>query len=386
MPDDAPLAGRHVVVLSWRDTGNPEAGGAERYLDHVVRGLVDRGCRVTVFTARYPGAPEDEVEDGVRYVRRGSKVTVYATGMWLLLTGRLGRPDLVLDVQNGLPFFTPLVTRKPVVVLVHHVHREQWPIVYPGLMGRVGWFLERRVAPALYRGHEYVAVSRATRADLVSLGVRENDVVVVHNGAEPARRTTGEVASFPMICVVGRLVPHKRVELAIDAVAALAPELPDLRLHVVGDGWWRSRLHEHVEARGITDRVVFEGHVSAERLHRVYEESWLMLLPSVKEGWGLVVGEAGQHATPTIAFAEAGGPTESIDDGVSGVLVHDTEGLVGATRHALVDPAWLARLSAGAREHSAGFTWEQSQRAFATVLAAVLSGQHPPERVDELEA
>ena len=96
---------------------------------------------------------------------------VYAQGMAALRRGDLGEPDVVVDVQNGLPFFSRLVTRKPVVVLVHHVHREQWPVVYPGLPGRIGWWIERRLAPWLYRRCQYVAVSRATRTELRELGV-----------------------------------------------------------------------------------------------------------------------------------------------------------------------------------------------------------------------
>ena len=87
-----------------------------------------------------------------------TKMSVYLEGMRALRRGDLGDPDVVVDVQNGLPFFSRLVTRKPVVVLVHHVHREQWPVVYPGLTGRVGWFIERRVAPRFYRRCQYVAV------------------------------------------------------------------------------------------------------------------------------------------------------------------------------------------------------------------------------------
>ncbi|MBO0847298.1 MAG: glycosyltransferase family 4 protein [Nocardioides sp.] len=376
MLDDAhSLAGRHVVFLSWRDSGNPEAGGAELYLDRMATGLVQRGCRVTVFSARYPGTPDDEVENGIRYVRRGSKLSVYAQGMWQVLTRRLGRPDVVVDVQNGLPFFSPVVTRAPVVVLVHHVHHEQWPIVYPGLVGRIGWFLEHRVSPWLYRGHQYVAVSAATRADLRRQGVDQDNVVVVHNGIDPVHRIDATRAPYPMLCVVSRLVPHKRIEHAIDTVVALADEVPGIRLHVVGDGWWRGHLHDYVELLGAGDLVVFEGHVSEERKQQIYERAWLMLFPSIKEGWGLVVGEAGQHGTPTIAYAEAGGTTESIIDGVSGVLVHDKRQFVEAARQLLHDPDRLAKLSRGAREHSDRFTWPQAQEAFARVLQGALEGE-----------
>ena len=160
------LRGKHVVFLSWRDTRNPEGGGAERYLETMAAGLVAAGAQVTIFCAAHAAAPPDEVVDGVRFVRRGTKLSVYAQGMRALRRGDLGDPDVVVDVQNGLPFFTRLVTRKPVVVLVHHVHREQWPVVYPGLTGRIGWWIERRLAPWLYRRDQYVAVSRATRDEL----------------------------------------------------------------------------------------------------------------------------------------------------------------------------------------------------------------------------
>ncbi len=151
MHDDVDLEGRHVAFLSWRDSLNPEGGGAERYLEKMAAGLVERGCRVTIFCAAHDAAPADEQVDGIRFVRRGSKLSVYARGMAALLSRRLGSVDVVVDVQNGLPFFSRLVTRKPVIVLVHHVHREQWPVVYPGLVGRVGWWVERWLAPRLYR-------------------------------------------------------------------------------------------------------------------------------------------------------------------------------------------------------------------------------------------
>ncbi|HYF74324.1 MAG TPA: glycosyltransferase family 4 protein [Nocardioides sp.] len=374
MPTSEALAGRHVAFLSWRDTRNPEGGGAERYLEKMAAGLVDRGCRVTIFCAAHAGAAPDEVVDGIRFVRRGSKLSVYALGMWALLRGRLGRVDVVVDVQNGLPFFTPLVTRKPVIVLVHHVHREQWPVVYPGRPGQVGWWIERRLAPRLYRSRQYVAVSRATRAELRELGVTGPRVAVVHNGTDPVMRVESRKSAHPSICVVGRLVPHKQVEHAIDAVAALLEEFPDLQLRVVGSGWWEGELHAYAAPLVERGAVVFEGQVSEVRKQEIYEESWLMALPSLKEGWGLVVGEAAAHRTPTVAYASAGGTRESIIDGVSGVLVDSPAELTAALGALLRDRAGRERLADGALQHSQGFTWEHSQAAFAHVVAEALRG------------
>lgn len=378
MPGSDPeiLADRHVVLLNWRDTGNPEGGGAELYLQKMATGLVASGCRVTHFSAAYPGAAPEETVDGVRYVRRGSKLTVYAAGLALLRSGRLGRVDAIVDVQNGMPFLSRLVTRTPVVVLVHHVHREQWQVVYPGIPGRVGWWIESRLAPRLYRHCQYVAVSRATRAELVELGVDRSRVAVVHNGTEPVLEVVEEKSTDPSLCVVGRLVPHKKVEDAVDAAVALRATHPGLRVHVVGSGWWRPELERYVEEHGAGDCVVFEGHVDEERKQRVYARSWAMALPSLKEGWGLVVGEAGMHRTPTVAYRAAGGTRESIADGVSGLLADDKTQFIAALGSILDDRELRERLSAGARDYSGQFAWEHSQAAFAHVVAEALIGRH----------
>lgn len=362
------------MLLSWRDTRNPEGGGAERYLEQMAEGLVRRGCRVTLFSAAYVGGAPRETVRGVRYVRRGSKLTVYLWGMLLLLTRRLGRVDVVVDVQNGLPFFSRLVTRKPVVVLVHHVHREQWPVVYPGLTGQIGWWIEHRLSPRLYRDCQYVAVSRATRDELTELGVAAERIAVVHNGMDQDPPQSVTKSAYPSVCVVGRLVPHKQVEHAIDAVLALRETLPGIRLTVVGSGWWDSALHDYAAARTAGPWVEFTGHVDEERKQEVYARSWVMALPSLKEGWGLVVGEAAMCGTPTVAYRSAGGTRESINDGVSGLLVANQQELVTAIEQVLTNPEERRQLAEGALHHSAKFTWGNSVAAFAHVLGQAIAG------------
>ena len=375
MTDHQELAGRHVVFLSWRDTHNPEGGGAERYLEKVAQGLVERGVRVTIFCAAHAAAPPDEVVDGVRFIRRGSKLTVYSEGFSALARGRFGHVDLVVDVQNGLPFFTRAATKAPVVVLVHHVHREQWPVVYPGLVGKVGWAIEHGLAPRLYRSCQYVAVSRATRDELVPLGVDRRRIAVVHNGTDPVVATGVGKSVHPTIAVVGRLVPHKQVEHAIDAALTLRDAHPDLRLHVVGSGWWEAELHRYAADRGAGDTVVFEGHVDETRKHEVYEQAWALALPSLKEGWGLVVGEAGMHRTPTVAYSSAGGTRESIAHDASGLLVDEPHEFVDSLGTLLTDAALRNRLGEGALGKSHRFTWEHAQESYAHELAAVLRGE-----------
>jgi glycosyltransferase involved in cell wall biosynthesis len=206
-------------------------------------------------------------------------------------------------------------------------------------------------------------------------------VALVHNGTDRVRSAGGGKSPTPMVAVVGRLVPHKRVEHAIDAVLALREAYPDLTLQVVGSGWWEARLHDYARARGAGDAVVFRGHLDEAAKHEVYERAWLLALPSLKEGWGLVVGEAGMHGTPTVAYREAGGTQESVVDGFSGVLVEDRDGLVAAVGELLGDEERRGRLSRGARVTSHAFTWEHAQGSFAAVVRAALEGR----RVDDLD-
>src|SRR5688572_1314870 len=207
-----------VLFVNWRDITHPEGGGSERYVHRMAEGLAAAGLRVSLFCAAHDRAPVEEIVRGVEVVRRGGRLTVYPRALLHVLRHR---PRLVVDVQNGLPFGSTLVTRRPVVVLVHHVHREQWPIVFGRLGGALGWWAESVLAPRLYRRSRYVTVSGATAEELEGLGIDRSRMTVVPNGVEPAPAVSATTSATPRLIVLGRLVPHKRVEHAIEVLARL---------------------------------------------------------------------------------------------------------------------------------------------------------------------
>jgi glycosyltransferase involved in cell wall biosynthesis len=360
-----------VLLLSWRDLGNPLGGGSERYLHRVAAGLVAAGDQVTVRTAGYAGAPVREVLDGVRYVRGGSPDTVFPAALADLATGRLGRPDVVVDCQNGMPFGSRLGTRAPVVVLVHHVHREQWPVATGPVVARVGWAIESRVAPRLYRGCRYVAVSPSTRRELGTLGVPVDRITVVHNGLDEVP-ATGPRSAHPSLVLLSRLVPHKQVEHALEALARLRATRPELTLTVIGDGWWAPRVRAAAEGLGVAGAVRLVGHVDEVTKHRLLAEGWVHLCPSVKEGWGLAILEAAQHGVPTVAYASAGGTADSVLPGRTGLLVSDLDEFTSATGRLLDDSAARAAMGTAAAARAAGFTWADTAWEFRAVLAAAV--------------
>ena len=377
---------RSVLLLCWRDTGHPQGGGSEAYLQRIGARLADQGVEVTLRTARYRGAPRRDVVDGVRVIRAGGRYSVY---VWALLSmglhqlgARLGigalrraRPDVVVDTQNGLPFLARLVYGRRVVVLVHHCHREQWPVAGP-VLGRVGWFVESTLSPRLNRGNQYVTVSLSSARDLVELGVDQSRIAVVHNGLDdaPEQSLSGPQAATPRVVVLSRLVPHKQVEDALEAVAELSPRTPGLHLDVVGDGWWRRRLVEHARRLGIADAVTFHGHLDDVAKHQVLQRAWVHLMPSRKEGWGLAVVEAAQHRVPTIGYRSSGGLSDSIIDGVTGILANSHAELVDRLDELLCDSVLREQLGAKAQARNSEFSWAQSADGMRQVLEAVRAG------------
>jgi glycosyltransferase involved in cell wall biosynthesis len=357
--------------LNWRDTTHPEGGGSERYIERIAADLVADGCQVEVLCSRHRGVPRKLRRDGILFRHSGGRWTVYGKALGTLLRERLtGRgPDVVIDVHNGIPFFARLVAGCPVVVLVHHVHREQWHVVFGRAAASIGWLLESRVSPKVHRGCQYVAVSQVTRRELIDLGVDENAIAIVHNGTVPVPLEQPERDPEPSLVVLGRLVPHKRVEHALQALATLQPEFPGLQLRVIGDGWWREELEAEAERLGVADRVTFTGFIDENAKEDLLARSWLMLAPSVKEGWGLMVIEAAAHAVPSIAYRSAGGLAESIDHGRTGLLVDDDlQQLIGTTRELLSDHEYRNTLGNAAREHVAGFSWRTASTSMHLLL------------------
>ncbi|WIM67494.1 glycosyltransferase family 4 protein [Corynebacterium breve] len=356
-----------ILLMCWRDLTHPQGGGSERYLERVGEYLAAQGHQIIYRTASHTDAPRTSVRNGIKYERVGGKFTVYPWGLFAVLRHR---PDIVIDTQNGIPFFAKLVTKKPVILLTHHCHREQWPVAGP-VLARLGWWLESVLAPRVYRGSQYVTVSEASADDLIVLGVNEAEIQIIENGVDPLPEKTPLLVDDGLIHLVtlSRLVPHKHIEDAMDTVASL----DGVVLDVIGSGWWEDQLRAYAAPLG--DKVVFHGQVTEDYKHALLQRADIHLMPSAKEGWGLAVIEAAQHGVPSIGYRTAGGLCDSIRDGETGVLV-DTRGqLVHATRELIEDPERRRILGENARKWATQFSWEKTGARFAELIDDVVARQ-----------
>jgi glycosyltransferase involved in cell wall biosynthesis len=168
-------------------------------------------------------------------------------------------------------------------------------------------------------------------------------------------------------------VPHKRIDLLLDAWKQVRARTGG-RLVIVGDGPERARL-EAMAGPGVT----FAGFVDEAEKQRLLAAAWLLVHPSMLEGWGLVVTEAAAAGTPTLAF-DAPGVRDSVATGESGLLVHDADELVRQWIALTGNWRWRTELAVGARRRAAQFSWSNTVDRFLTV-AAEATGR--PELVPE---
>jgi glycogen(starch) synthase len=172
---------------------------------------------------------------------------------------------------------------------------------------------------------------------------------------------------------LGRLVPGKGFDLALEAFALIAHRFPEARMVMASDGPERSSLEELARRRGIADRVDFIGWVAFEDISALLNASTIVLMPSrLPEGFGLVALEAALMARPVIA-ARAGALQEVVVDGRTGLLVdaEDHAALARAIERLLANPQEAIDLGAcaqrRAREH---YTWARHVEAFDALYRA----------------
>jgi glycosyltransferase involved in cell wall biosynthesis len=310
---------RHILVLVDRDWTHPQAGGTGTVLFGQVSRWIAAGHRVTVIAGDYPGAERvSRPHERLAIHRMGTRLTVFPRAARATFRG-LGRDaDVVLEVVNGIAFFTSLWRwlRKPRVLLVFHVHPEHY-VAELGLVGRVAAFLLEHVPLRfLYPGVPVVTISESSREALVALGIPRDRVHVVYCGLEEGDLRPCPRAPAPALVYLGRLKRYKRIDPLLDVAAAV----PDATLHIAGDGEHREALEARARELGLDGRIVFHGHVDEPTKARLLGEAWLALTASSAEGWCLTVMEAAACATPTAAL-RVGGLSEAIVDGQTGVLV-----------------------------------------------------------------
>lgn len=347
-----------ILFLAWRDLQHPLAGGSEVLVDRLARGLVERGHEVELLCARPAGSRAYPVTS------TGGTYSHYA-GVPLSYLRRHRGTDLVVDVANGVPYFSPLWRRGPSLCLVNHLHTEHWPLWFSPPVAFVGRKVEDRLMPAVYRRTLFVAVSTSTAAALAARGVRPDHIRIVHNGVDPDDVPPVK-SPTPLFLAMGRLVPNKRFDALLRMWEAVRP-VTGGRLVVLGDGPDAARL------RSLAGPDAFlPGWVPEEEKQHLLRSAWVLLHPSAVEGWGLGIMEAAVRETPAVGF-DVPGVRDSVVHGQTGELARSEEEFARAWARLGTEPSPRQALGRQARQRAASFSWSSTLDAFAHVAEEALT-------------
>ena len=364
---------RRVHLLAWRDLEDVEAGGSEVHAHEVARRWAAAGLDVTLRTSWAQGRAPIVRRDGYRVVRKAGRYLVFPRAVLSEIAERHGPWDAIVEIWNGMPFFSPVWKRgRPSSVWLHHVHGEMWRMVLDDeTLARAGEVLESRIAPLFYRRSAVVTLSGSSKDELVDdLGFRPDRVTVVPPGID-ARFTPGDIdkADHPLLVAVGRLVPVKRYDRLIRTVARAVEAHPDLELVIVGEGYERPKLEELVAERGLGRTVKLPGHLTDAEVLDLYRRAWAVVSASAREGWGMTITEAAACGTPAVV-TRIGGHVDAVVDGESGLLVDDEDEAVATLVRLLADDVLRKQLAEGALARAAELTWDATALATFEVLAA----------------
>jgi len=331
---------------------------------------VQEGDSVEWFAAGFPGAAPTAELDGIRIVRKGRQWSVHLQAIRHYRNRLAGRFDLVIDEVNTMPFFTPLWADIPASLLIFQLAREVWWYESRFPVNAIGYVVEPWYL-RLYRRTNAYTISESTRDDLRRLGWRA-PITVVPIGIEDVAIEPLERSAPPSFVYVGRLAPSKRVHDIIQAFAGFQTTGPPGRLLLVGDGppGYVRRLRQLVSRLGIEQAVEFCGRLGVAEKHRRMTQAVALLMTSVREGWGLVVTEAGACGTPALVY-DVAGLRDSVRNEETGLIVAPSPAqLAAAMRRLVVDPSLRQRLGAGARAWSQTFSLDRSAQALRAGMIA----------------
>ena len=357
---------RRVHVLGWRDMADEASGGSEMHANEFMTRWAAAGFDIVERTSHAPGLASIERRNGYDIVRRGGRYGVFPRAVASEIARRMGPRDALVEIWNGVPWFSPVWFRGPRLTFMHHVHGPMWDQLFPPRVATLGRLLEARVAPPFYRRTEMVTPSEATRAELLHLGLHPDRVTAVENGVDPKWSPGGPRHPRPLVLGVGRLAPVKRFGLLLEAAATARESVPDLELVIVGEGPDRAELESWIARHGAASWVSLPGRLSDDDLRDLYRRAWVLSNDSLAEGWGLTISEAGACGTPAVV-SDISGHRCSVVHGETGLLCEP--GQLGPTLASVLrDPDRLDRMGRAALARSATLTWDASALGILRVL------------------
>jgi len=361
----------NILILSWRSPGHPNEGGAEQVTLEHAKYWVRAGHNVVWFSSEFNGSKVQENIGGVEVIRKGGYVfgvRLHAI-LWYFL-GSHPKFDLVIDEFHGIPFFTPLFVKGRKLAFIHEVAKEvwklnPWPKPFNLVPSVVGTYLEPFLFKYIYKKVPFMTVSESTRDDLVKWGIPRRGVTIVHNGVSLKISKNIVKNKIKTAMYLGAISEDKGTFDALKVFAGIERKDVNWQYWIVGKGSPElvETLKKEASILGLTDKIKFWGFVDDRKKFKLLSEAWVMVNPSVREGWGLVNIEAAACETPVFGY-NVSGMKDSVQNGKTGILLKqgETMELAGKIVEIINNKSKHEQYKKRSKKWSEKFSWDKSNR------------------------
>lgn len=361
---------KKILIFNWRDMRHSSAGGAEAYIESMAKQWAASGSRVTIFSGNDGVSPGREISGGVEIIRRGGFYGVYIWAFVYYIFRFRGKYDVIIDCQNGIPFFTPLYAKERIFCLIHHIHQEVFRKSLSKTLAAIASVLEKNLMPFVYKNTVIMTVSDSSRQQIMNIGMGSAGIWVINPGVELKKFRVAAKSKIPMILYLGRLKAYKSINILISAFKIVSSKNAKAILVIAGSGEEDGNLKNLARRMGAcSENIIFKGKVSEEEKIILLQKAWVLANPSMMEGWSIAAIEANACGTPVIA-SNVPGLCDSVKDQITGYLVEygDEKLLAKRIIKLIGNKALRKKMSIAARYWAEGFDWQQSSDNFIAII------------------
>lgn len=361
-----------ILLINWHDVKNPYSGGAEVHLHEIFSRIAQWGNEVELLCC---STPRHEVIDGIKVLRIGNRnnFNFYVPSAVRHLLAE-NKYDIVIEDINKFPFFTPLYVRNtPRLILIMHLFG---PAIYKETNPIFGSYINfgERLVPILYRKEMFCVLSGSTKEELIAKGIPGNNISIISPAlSSQLNPDFSKKTPNPTILLYGRMKKYKRPDVAVYMMKDIVTKIPDAKLIVMGKGDYLLELIKLSQKLGLSASIKFLGFVPEDEKDKILQSVWVMVNPSLKEGWGITNIEANACGTPVVA-SNSPGLRDSVVDGETGFLVpqNDTNLLSKRVMDVLQDEKLRERLSLNAVKWAKSFSWDDASQKTLSLIKSII--------------
>jgi glycosyltransferase involved in cell wall biosynthesis len=368
----------NILWITWKSSGHPEAGGAEAVCYNLCKRMLADGHSVTLLTTT-PTNPEREKKlAGLEIIRVGSSRYVQPLQALIYYIRHLrNKYDIVIEeVNGGAPYFAVFFGRKSRrFALYHQLGWRNWKHEFKAPISWLGYYVLVPIATRLMGLSRVpvITVSESSRTDLAKFGLPAHRTHIISEGLVTTPiATLDQVRKFakPTVLSHGGIRGMKRTIDQVKAFEIAKKRMPELQMKISGTstGKYGQKVFNYIAASPYAADIEYLGRTSDEEKLRLMQQSHVILVTSIEEGWGLIVTEANSQGTPAVVY-DVNGLRDSVRNNETGLVTENTpDALADGIVSLLSDTTAYERIRRNAWEWSKQITFEQSYADLQRIL------------------